>query len=667
MKFTRFGTKLFYLFLLVSLVPLGIAGAIVYLYLHENTKEEVLKQLRSNAHSLNSQLNLLLSKRRFRVADFSSDGFIRDCVEEISYQPLAYSRIIEKLNTHLIANKKSLDADILDIEILDHTGKVIASTFQEQVGKDNSHKDYFRIPFLSQEQTGPYFAGALDPSENHGSLQLVFSSILTDKIFHKPIGVLVTKVKGTILQSILHAAEPQSDKDNFTEHNGTIYIVNSKKFMVAGSYDIANSSFGNIIDTIEVQQVLDTKREFSGICRNYKGIRVFCTALYVPEANWIILSERDVKDAFLPLTRITHIFAISGGVALLLVFIFAFAVSGKINSVIKNLLEGIRRIKHGDLEHPISVIRSNDEIGELSESFVKMSKRLKISHEKLEEHSRTLEQKVEERTGELKEANKRLQESDRAKTEFLSVVSHELRTPLAAVLGYAKIINKRLNDVIFPHVRYEDSKVKTSTEKVRNGLDTIISEGQRLTELINDLLDITKIESGKAEWEMAPVSVAEIIEQATTITSSSFELYGLELISDVESGLPEVVADRNRLVQVMLNLISNAMKFTEKGSVLCRARKNDSEIIISVKDTGRGIYDVDREKIFEKFKQTGTAIKGKPRGTGLGLPICKKIVNCHGGRIWVESESGKGSTFSFTLPIPCGCGSISCTGASCTE
>ncbi len=94
------------------------------------------------------------------------------------------------------------------------------------------------------------------------------------------------------------------------------------------------------------------------------------------------------------------------------------------------------------------------------------------------------------------------------------------------------------------------------------------------------------------------------------------------------------------------------MKFTEKGSVLCRARKNDSEIIISVKDTGRGIYDVDREKIFEKFKQTGTAIKGKPRGTGLGLPICKKIVNCHGGRIWVESESGRGSTFSFTLPIP---------------
>jgi len=131
MKFTRFGTKLFYLFLLVSLVPLGIAGAIVYLYMHDSTKEEVLKQLRSNAHSLNIQLNLLLSKRRFRVADFSSDGFIRDCVDKISYHPLEHARILVELNNHLVVNKKSLDPEILEVEILDHTGKVIASTSQE--------------------------------------------------------------------------------------------------------------------------------------------------------------------------------------------------------------------------------------------------------------------------------------------------------------------------------------------------------------------------------------------------------------------------------------------------------------------------------------------------------------------------------------------------------
>ena len=164
MKFTKFGTKLFYLFLIVSLIPLAIAGTIVYLYMHHSTKEEVLKQLRSNAHSLNSQLNLLLSKRRFRVADFSSDGFIRDCVEKISYQPLEHSRIIEKLNTHLVANKKSLDPDIIDVEILNHLGKVIASTSQEQMGKDNSHTDYFRIPVPFPRANGSIFCGRPDRS-----------------------------------------------------------------------------------------------------------------------------------------------------------------------------------------------------------------------------------------------------------------------------------------------------------------------------------------------------------------------------------------------------------------------------------------------------------------------------------------------------------------------
>ena len=270
---------------------------------------------------------------------------------------------------------------------------------------------------------------------------------------------------------------------------------------------------------------------------------------------------------------------------------------------------------------------------------------------KLEEYSRELEQKVESRTLALREANKKLQETDHRKTEFLSVASHELRTPLAAVLGYATIINNRLRDFVFPNVRSDDSKVVRSIEKVQSGLDTIILEGRRLTDLINDLLDIEKIESGEIEWKMEHISVAEIMKRATSLTNSSFEQYGLELISDVDDDLPEIVGDKDRLEQVVINLISNAIKFTENGSITCRAKKINNEIVISVIDTGTGIPDGDFGKIFDKFKQTGTVLKGKPRGTGLGLPICKEIVAYHGGRIWVESEPGKGSTFSFTLPI----------------
>ncbi|MHC4454836.1 MAG: sensor histidine kinase [Planctomycetota bacterium] len=287
---------------------------------------------------------------------------------------------------------------------------------------------------------------------------------------------------------------------------------------------------------------------------------------------------------------------------------------------------------------------------------VNAKKQLIEKSNKLEEYSLGLEQKVEARTLELRETNKKLEEMDKLKTEFLSITSHEIRAPLAAVLGYSKIINHRLEDVIFPNVRTEDSKVMMSTRKVMSGLNTMILEGERLTNLINDLLDISKIESGKVEWQTGPISLSEVIERATTLTSSSFEQYGIELISDVEDGLPEVMGDKNRLEQVMINLIFNALKFTDKGSVLCRARKINDEIVTSVIDTGSGILEIDQEEIFEKFKQTGAILKDRPKGTGLGLTICKEIVKQHGGRIWVDSEFGKGSTFSFTLP----CSSGSC-------
>ena len=282
-----------------------------------------------------------------------------------------------------------------------------------------------------------------------------------------------------------------------------------------------------------------------------------------------------------------------------------------------------------------------------------VKKQLVEAANKLESYNRTLEQKVKERTLELKEANRKLEEADRIKTEFLSTVSHELRTPLAAVLGFAKIISKRFDNVIFPNLRLDEDTVRASVLKVKTNINTIISEGERLTDLINDLLDVTKIEAGKVEWEMKPVSVAGIIKLASDITSSAFEQHGLELECDVEDDLPEITGDKYRLGQGLINLFSNAIKFTENGYIRCRAWMINSEILISVKDTGEGINKDDQESVFEKFRQVSIVPKDKPRGTGLGLPICKEIVNRHGGRIWVESEPGKGSTFSFTLPVTC--------------
>ncbi len=253
-----------------------------------------------------------------------------------------------------------------------------------------------------------------------------------------------------------------------------------------------------------------------------------------------------------------------------------------------------------------------------------------------------------------RQARAAAEDADAAKSSFLSTVSHELRTPLTSVLGFAKIIRRRLEERLFPLVPEGDRKIQQTKQQVMDNLNVVVSEGERLTKLIDDVLDLAKIEAGKFTWNMESVSVPDVIERATAATASLFEAKKLTLVQNIESGLPAITGDRDRLIQVVINLISNAVKFTDAGSVTCSACLRDGELVVSVADSGIGIAPADQPKVFEKFKQVGDTLTDKPKGTGLGLPICKEIVEFHGGRIWVESESGKGSTFSFTLPLKAG-------------
>ena len=252
---------------------------------------------------------------------------------------------------------------------------------------------------------------------------------------------------------------------------------------------------------------------------------------------------------------------------------------------------------------------------------------------------------------ETSQARASAEQADAAKSSFLSTVSHELRTPLTSVLGFAKIIRRRLEDRLFPLIPEDDRKVAQAKQQVLENLGVVVSEGERLTKLIDDVLDLAKIEAGKFTWNMGSVSVKEIIDRAVSATSSLFEAKKLAPVVEVEENLPSITGDQDRLIQVVINLISNAVKFTDDGTIKCAARCEGNELVVSVTDSGIGIAPDDQPKVFEKFKQVGDTLTDKPKGTGLGLPICKEIVEYHGGRIWVESAPGHGSTFSFTLPI----------------
>jgi signal transduction histidine kinase len=273
----------------------------------------------------------------------------------------------------------------------------------------------------------------------------------------------------------------------------------------------------------------------------------------------------------------------------------------------------------------------------------------------LEEQKAVLEQRVLERTADLVEARQAAEAATEAKSRFLSNVSHELRTPLTSVVGFSKLISKRLADTVFPAVSTSaDPKVERAMRQVRENLDIIVEEGDRLTTLINETLDLAKIEAGRVDWRSEPVDVRDVIERATAATASLLrDDVGPKLRVEIEPDLPAITGDRDRLIQVVINLMSNAVKFTPEGSITIVAwhETEGGWIQVAVSDTGRGIAESDQEKVFEPFAQATDGTGTHPRGTGLGLPICREIIEHHGGRLWLQSRHGAGSTFQFTLPI----------------
>lgn len=239
-------------------------------------------------------------------------------------------------------------------------------------------------------------------------------------------------------------------------------------------------------------------------------------------------------------------------------------------------------------------------------------------------------------------------EVDRMKTDFIATVSHELRTPLTSVLGFAKITRSKVDGRLKSFVPADDRKAQRALGQITKNLDIIISEGERLTNLINDVLDISKMEAGRMDWRFVAVDAGALVQQAADATSALFDDQ-VELVVEIGTDLPSVNADPDRILQVLINLLSNASKFTEAGTVSVSAAAFGAGVEFAVRDTGNGIAANEHGSVFERFSQVGDTLTDKPQGTGLGLPICAQIVAAHDSRITLQSALGVGSRFSFVL------------------
>ncbi len=256
-------------------------------------------------------------------------------------------------------------------------------------------------------------------------------------------------------------------------------------------------------------------------------------------------------------------------------------------------------------------------------------------------HSRELEEKsreLEQATAELRAANAQLRELDRMKDDFISTVSHELRTPLTSIRAFSEML---LED---PDIGLDERK---------RFLGIVVAEAGRLSRLINQILDMARLESGRAEWTTESVDLPAVVGASVESLGQMFRDKGVEVSVDLPAGPITVFADRDRLTQVMINLLSNAQKFVpdEGGCVAVVVRRTGNSVLVAVDDNGPGIAAEDRELVFEKFRQGGSVLTDKPHGTGLGLPISRQIIEYFGGRLWVESAPGQGAKFQFMLPI----------------
>jgi Na+/proline symporter/nitrogen-specific signal transduction histidine kinase len=277
------------------------------------------------------------------------------------------------------------------------------------------------------------------------------------------------------------------------------------------------------------------------------------------------------------------------------------------------------------------------------------SRVIEYSHQ-LEAKSRELERA----SAELRAANERLQELDRLKDEFITTVTHELRTPLTSIRAFSEIL-------------YD--KPGLPAEQRRDFLRVVIRESARLTRLINQLLDLAKIEAGRYDWRVDRVDVAAAVADAVDATGQLFEEKAIRLRTDLPDGPVPVWADRDQLIQVVINLLSNAVKFCDHGAgrVTVAVASAGGLARVSVADNGPGIPPRDRQRIFEKFHQGGDTLSAKPQGTGLGLAISRRIIEHFGGRIWVEDARGGGSRFVFTLPLATGAAAVTDRAVPATD
>ena len=570
--------------------------------------------------------------------------------------------ITEKVSLQALVEELSLTEGIFGVWVIDADSRITSATFREQVGEVASSN-----LILNALQNGYYVSGfdtkmgeqvysAVYPLKNGdeliGLLEVAFE--LREYLRAHPknqiqLAAQIKRDSRIMAESLSYSIENMRDVnelihiqrlvDRLTEESeiiSRIMIVDDNSRIIACSN---LDKVGMIADDKGVKAIINGAEIYTRLSPRQK-IYTFDMPLRIDgEFKGAVSIGYDATEYYAHLSEIFSFGLLISAMGILMGILLSFQVANPIVRPIQRLTGDIKKLAAGNLSQR-AVVNSKDEVGDLAAAFNRMAEDLALSKDKIDQYSKTLEEKVRQRTQALEKTNQELvvtqnelMKSNIAKTDFLSVASHELRTPLTTLMGYSELLLTR------------DLTERQKTDF----LGFINEESIRLSNIVDDLLDISRIESQKSfEFVKKPVDLSDILLKSSEFYSRADNRR--RIITDIEENLPLVNADEERIGQVVKNILDNAIKYTLDGDILCKVFTRDDMVWVSLQDQGIGVSEQDLLHVFDKFYRVKRKKTAKISGTGLGLYIVKYIIEAHDGKIDIKSKLNKGTTFAFGIP-----------------
>ncbi len=780
--FKRIDKKLLFWFLTLAIIPLSVMGIISYRTGIKTVKQQTFENLALVSNSIRGHIDTFINSQKNIARDFASDWKIIKSLKDYAETNGAAFTSINEIENHILFNKMQLYSPmLLDVSILNHTGKVLFSTQDERIGTDESYKDYF-----IKVKTDGYFSDVYY-SRFFEEPIIAVSAPVIDSETSALLGVIVNKISGSALNDITRGSWLEEYR-NLSEisvignyfygkqqvapkketrfakfaSKGDVYIVNSDKRIITMPKWLNNSSLLEyVVDTEAVTKAVDNGEEMIGMYEDYRGIPIIGASIYIDELKWVVLIEKEISNTFAALFKLKAQMIVFGIAILGLIIYVSSVVAQKLTGPIKRLLVATKMQSAGDQNFKVEKT-SKDELGALVDSFNKMCediRKITISRNFFERILRGMSDSViitdlnykiklvnpttlnmlgfsnEELVGnsflsiifegsvlvnlrklitkgsiyiaknqnatyktrdgrgisvnfssfftkdckhkmhiddcallvnsntcanceeisivniahditqhkkaeaELYKAKEAAEYSAKVRSEFLANMSHEIRTPLNAILGMSEVLQEQIYGPL--------------NEKQNKALSSIDAGGKHLLSLINDILDVSKVEAGKLQLEVGQVSVKAVCEASLLFIKQMANKRRIKIKTKYDSCVTAITADERRLKQILVNLLSNAVKFTPDGKSIgidvvgCREKGKVSFIVW---DEGIGIAEASQRDLFKPFIQLDNGKSKKQMGTGLGLALVKQMTELHEGTVFVQSEIDKGSSFTIELP-----------------